>query len=122
MPTSSNKAMYTTPDECIFDIAGAEAKNVDLGGGPLKIVNGGSLTVYDWFIIGYGAEDVEENAGYLEVRDGGVLKCMQRLFVGRGLLRGQPCRSGVRSYLQLCHGRLGSSCECRPRHCDLAAG
>jgi hypothetical protein len=83
LPTSNDKAMYTTPDECILDVAGAEAKNVDLGGGPLKIVKGGSLTVYDWFIIGYGAEDVGEGAGYLEVHDGGVLNCMQRLYVGR---------------------------------------
>jgi hypothetical protein len=83
LPTSSNKAKYTTPDECILDIEGAEAKNVDLGGGPLKIVNGGSLTVYDWFIIGYGAEDVGEGAGYLEVHDGGVLNCRMRLYVGR---------------------------------------
>jgi len=83
LPTSSHKAMFTTPDECILDIAGAEAKNVDLGGGPLKIVKGGSLTVYDWFIIGYGAEDVGDGAGYLEVHDGGVLNCRMRLYVGR---------------------------------------
>ncbi len=83
LPTSSHKAKYTTPDECILDLEGAEAKNVDLGGGPLKIVKGGSLTVYDWFIIGYGADDVGEGAGYLEVHDGGVLNCMQRLYVGR---------------------------------------
>jgi len=83
LPTSSNKAMFTTPDECILDIVGAEAKNVDLGGGPLKIVKGGSLTVYDWFIIGYGATDVGEGAGYLEVHDGGVLNCRMRLQVGR---------------------------------------
>jgi hypothetical protein len=83
LPTSSNKAMFTTPDECILDIGGAEAKNVDVGGGPLKIVKGGSLTVYDWFIIGYGAEDVGEGAGYLEVHDGGVLNCRMRLYVGR---------------------------------------
>jgi hypothetical protein len=83
LPTSAHKAMFTTPDECILDMAGAEAKNVDLGGGPLKIIKGGSLTVYDWFIIGYGAEDVGEGAGYLEVHDGGVLNCMMRLYVGR---------------------------------------
>ncbi len=83
LPTSSHKARYTTPDECILDIEGAEAKQVDVGGGPLKIVSGGSLTVYDWFIIGYGAEDVGEGAGYLEVHDGGVLNCMMRLYVGR---------------------------------------
>ena len=83
LPTSSHKAKYETPDECILDFEGAEAKNVDLGGGPLKIVDGGSLTVYDWFIVGYGATDVGENAGHLEVHDGGVLNCMQRLYVGR---------------------------------------
>jgi hypothetical protein len=83
LPTNSHKAKFTTPDECIVDFAGAEAKNVDLGGGPLRIVGEGNLTVYDWFIVGYGDTDVGENAGHLEVYDGGVLNCMQRLYVGR---------------------------------------
>ncbi len=84
VPTSSHKAKFNAPDECIVDFEGAEAKNVDLSGGPLRIVNGGSLTVYDWFIVGYGDDDIgEEKAGRLEVHDGGVLNCMRRLYVGR---------------------------------------
>jgi hypothetical protein len=83
VPTSAGKAKFTTPDECLLDFEGAEAKNVDLGGGPLRIFGEGSLTVYDWFIVGYGADDVGDNAGHLEVYNGGVLNSMQRLYVGR---------------------------------------
>jgi hypothetical protein len=83
VPTSAGKAKFTTPDECIVDFEGAEAKNVDLGGGPLRIIGEGTLTTYDWFILGYGADDVGDNGGRLEVYSGGVLNCMQRLYVGR---------------------------------------
>jgi hypothetical protein len=83
VPTSAGKAKFTTPDECLLDFDGAEAKNVDLGGGPLKIYGDGVLTVYDWFIVGYGNTDVGDNAGHLDVYNGGVLNCMQRLYVGR---------------------------------------
>ncbi len=79
VPTSGGKAKFTTPDECQLDFEGAEAKNLDLGGGPLRIFGEGVLTVYDWFIIGYGAGDL----GSLEVYNGGVLNCMQRLYIGR---------------------------------------
>lgn len=79
VPTSGGKAKFTTQDECQLDFEGAEAKNVDLGGGPLRIFDEGVLTVYDWFIIGYGEGDV----GSLEVYNGGVLNCMQRLYIGR---------------------------------------
>ena len=56
---------------------------IDLAGGPLKIVAGGTLTVVDsapsWDtrprVLG-------DNAGRLEVYDGGVLDCMVRLYVG----------------------------------------
>jgi hypothetical protein len=83
VPTSAGKAKFTTPDECLLDFDGAEAKNVDLGGGPLRIYGDGVLTVYDWFILGYSADDIGDNAGHLEVYNGGVLNCMQRLYVGR---------------------------------------
>jgi len=83
MPSPTVKALIRKPGACIVDYGEAAAFQIDLAGGPLKIVSGGNLTVYDWFILGYGAGDVGENAGRLEVHDGGVLNCRMRLYVGR---------------------------------------
>jgi len=83
MPSPTNKAFVRKPGACIVDYGEAAAFQIDLAGGPLKIVSGGVLTVYDWFILGYGAGDVGDGAGRLEVYDGGVLNCLQRLYVGR---------------------------------------
>ena len=83
VPTDAHKAMFQGPSECVVDFDGAEAKNVDLAGGPLRIFGDGVLTVYDWFILGYGDNDTGDSAGRLEVYDGGVLNCMQRLYIGR---------------------------------------
>jgi hypothetical protein len=86
LPSASIKAFFNGPSECIVDFAEAGAWQIDLAGGPLKIVDGGILTVTDWFIIGYQEGDVDDNAGVLEVYDGGVLNCMVRFYVG---FRGQ---------------------------------
>jgi hypothetical protein len=83
VPTSGDKAQFNQPADCIVDYDGAVSNQIDLAGGPIKIVNGGVLTHYNWFIAGYGAGDVGEIAGRLEVHDGGVLNSMQRFFVGR---------------------------------------
>ncbi len=83
LPTENDKAQFNQEAECIVDFDGAVAKNIDLGGGPIKIVAGGVLTHYDWFIAGYGEGDVGELAGYIEVHDGGVLNSMRRLYMGR---------------------------------------
>jgi hypothetical protein len=82
LPSPTNKAFFNGQSECIVDTADAAAWQIDLGGGPLKIVKGGKLTVTDWFILGYNVGDVGESAGRLEVYDGGVLDCMVRLYVG----------------------------------------
>jgi len=82
MPSAQVKAFFNGPSACIVDFEEAAAWQIDLGGGPLKIVDGGNLTVYDWFILGYNEGDVDDNAGRLEVYDGGVLNCRQRLYVG----------------------------------------
>jgi hypothetical protein len=82
LPSPTNKAFFNGKSECIVDIADAAAWQVDLGGGPLKIVKGGNLTVSDWFILGYNVGDVGDNAGRLEVFDGGVVNSMVRLYVG----------------------------------------
>jgi hypothetical protein len=83
LPTTAHKAKFQGPSECIVDFPDAEAKHVDLGGGPLKIYGDGVLTVYDWFIAGYGDNDIGDDAGRIEVYYGGVLNCMQRLYIGR---------------------------------------
>ena len=82
LPSPTNKAFFQGPGECIVDFADAAAWQIDLAGGPVKIVDGGVLTVTDWFILGYGVGDVDDNAGHLEVYDGGVLNSMVRLKVG----------------------------------------
>jgi hypothetical protein len=82
MPSPTNKAFFQGQGACIVDFDGAAAWQIDLAGGPLKIVDGGVLTVYDWFILGYGVGDVGELAGHLEVYDGGVLNSNVRLFAG----------------------------------------
>ena len=90
LPSASIKAFFNGESECIVDFAEAEAWQIDLAGGPLKIVDGGVLTVRDWFILGYQEGDVDDNAGVLEVYDGGVLNSMVRLYVGyrgQGYLR-----------------------------------
>jgi len=83
VPTSGDKAQFNQPAECIVDFDGAVSNQIDLAGGPLKIVDGGVLTHYNWFIVGYGAGDVGDIAGHVEVHDGGVLDSMARFFVGR---------------------------------------
>jgi len=82
LPSAQVKAFFNGPSECVVDAADAAAWQIDLAGGPLKIVKGGTLTVVDWFILGYQADDVGDNAGRLEVYDGGVLDCKVRLYVG----------------------------------------
>jgi len=82
LPSASVKAFFNGQGTCIVDFDAAEAWQIDLAGGPLKIVDGGNLTVHDWFILGYQEGDVDEGAGVLEVHDGGVLNCMVRLYVG----------------------------------------
>ncbi len=82
LPSPEIKAFFNGPGECIVDIADAGAWQIDLAGGPVKIVEGGNLTVTDWFILGYGAGDTDDNAGRVEVYDGGVLNSNVRLYVG----------------------------------------
>jgi hypothetical protein len=82
LPSAQVKAFFNGPSACVVDVADAGAWQIDLAGGPLQIVQGGNLTVTDWFILGYQAEDTGDNAGRLEVYDGGVLNCMVRLYVG----------------------------------------
>ena len=82
LPSPTNKAFFQGQGACIVDFDGAAAWQIDLAGGPLQIVDGGVLTVYDWFILGYGVGDVGELAGHLEVYDGGVLNSNVRLFAG----------------------------------------
>jgi T5SS/PEP-CTERM-associated repeat protein len=82
MPSATIKAYFDGPSECTVDIADAAAWQIDLAGGPVKIVDGGNLTVTDWLILGYGQGDVGDNAGHVEVYDGGVLNSSVRLYVG----------------------------------------
>ena len=82
LPSDTVKAFFNGPSECVVDTPDASAWQIDLAGGPLKIVEGGTLKVVDWFILGYQAADTGENAGRLEVYDGGVLDCMVRMYVG----------------------------------------
>lgn len=82
LPSAQVKAFFNGPSACVVDTADAAAWQIDLAGGPLQIVKGGNLTVTDWFILGYQAEDTGDNAGRLEVYDGGVLNCKVRLYVG----------------------------------------
>lgn len=82
LPSTTVKAFFNGVSECIVDVPDATARQIDLGGGPLKIVKGGNLTTVDWFILGYDASDTGDNAGRLEVYDGGVLNCKARLYVG----------------------------------------
>jgi len=83
LPDSADKVYFDGPSVCILDFEGAETKNIDCAGGPLQIVDGGSLRTYDWFIMGYGVGDVGELAGRVEVYDGGVLNSGVRFYVGR---------------------------------------
>jgi len=82
LPSPAIKAFFNGSSECIVDIADAGAWQIDLGGGPLKIVDGGNLTVTDWFILGYNEGDLDDSAGRVEVYDGGVLNSRVRLYVG----------------------------------------
>jgi len=83
LPTAADKLYFNGVSECILDFDAGTVKQIDHGGGPLKIVAGGILTVLDWHILGYGEGDVDDNAGVLEVYDGGVLNSMMRLYAGR---------------------------------------
>ncbi|MHC4728086.1 MAG: hypothetical protein ACYS17_12755, partial [Planctomycetota bacterium] len=90
MPSASIKAFFNGESECIVDYAEAETWQIDLAGGPLKVIDGGILTIIDWFILGYQEGDVGDGAGILEVYDGGVVNSMVRLYVGfrgEGFLR-----------------------------------
>ena len=82
MPSADIKAFFVGPGVCIVDYPDAAAWQIDLAGGPLQIVEGGRLMVRDWFILGYQQGDTGDNAGRLEVYDGGVLDCQVRLYVG----------------------------------------
>jgi K319L-like, PKD domain len=82
LPSADVKAFFNGPSTCIVDIPDAAAWQIDLGGGPLRIIQGGTVTVHDWFILGYNTDDTGDNAGRLEVLDGGVLDCLARLYVG----------------------------------------
>ena len=82
MPSPQVKAFFNGASTCIVDIPDAAAWQIDLGGGPLRIIKGGTVTVHDWIILGYNATDVGDSAGRLEVFDGGVLDCRVRLYVG----------------------------------------
>ncbi len=82
LPSASNKAYFIGPSASLVDLDGAQTWQLDCAGGPIRIVNGGILTVLDWCILGYQAEDVGDNAGRIEVYDGGVLNCNVRLYVG----------------------------------------
>jgi len=79
LPTTANKAKIMSQSECVVDFDGAECNQLDLGGGPLRVIGGGVLTVNDWFIVGYSAG----TEGSIEVYNGGVLNCMQRFYIGR---------------------------------------
>ena len=84
VPTAKDKAKFNSTNECILDVAGAEAMNIAVGDGQagyLKVVDGGSLTVYDWSIMGYPAVSSGENAGRFTI-EGGVVNCEARVFVG----------------------------------------
>ena len=83
LPTAVDKIYFNGQAACTLDFDAGTVRQFDHAGGPLRIVAGGSLTVLDWHILGYGEGDVEDNAGYLEVYDGGVLNSMARLRAGR---------------------------------------
>ena len=83
LPSPTNKAFVNGSGAIIVDYGEAATYQFDLGGGPVQVVGGGVLTTHDWFILGYGEGDVGENAGRLEVYDGGVVNSLQRLYVGR---------------------------------------
>jgi hypothetical protein len=83
LPTAADKIYFNGQAECTLDFDAGTVRQFDHAGGPLKIVAGGSLTVLDWHILGYGEGDVDDNAGVLEIYDGGVLNSMARLYVGR---------------------------------------
>ncbi len=82
LPSPDIKAFFVGPGACVVDFPDAAAWQIDLAGGPLRIVEGGRLNVIDWFILGYQQGDVGDNAGRMEVYDGGVLDCQVRLYVG----------------------------------------
>ena len=82
LPSADIKAFFVGPGACIVDYPDAAAWQIDLAGGPLRIVEGGRLNVIDWFILGYQEGDVGDNAGRIEVYDGGVLDSQVRLYVG----------------------------------------
>ena len=63
LPSAQVKAFFNGPSACVVDGADAAAWQIDLAGGPLQIVQGGNLTVTDWFILGYQVDDVGDNAG-----------------------------------------------------------
>jgi len=85
VPKTTDKVQFISSalPACVLDMEGAVAKYLavgDGGGGTLKVV-AGSLTVGDWSIMGYGQNNVGDNAGFFEIT-GGVVNCQQRLFVG----------------------------------------
>jgi T5SS/PEP-CTERM-associated repeat protein len=83
LPTLPDKVYFNGESACLLDFDAGEVYQIDHGGGPLRIFGEGSLRVRDWHILGYGEGDVGENAGRMEVYDGGVLNSMQRLYIGR---------------------------------------
>jgi len=83
LPTAVDKIYFNGRAPCTLDFDAGTVRQFDHAGGPLKIVAGGILTVLDWHILGYGEGDIDDNAGVLEVYDGGVLNSMARLYAGR---------------------------------------
>ncbi len=64
-------------DECILDYEGPVINNLHLDQSkPLRIVDGGHLTVNDWAILSYS------NPGGRVVVEGGTLDCLSHLFIG----------------------------------------
>jgi len=64
-------------EECVLDYDGPVINNLHLDQSkPLRIVEGGRLTVNDWAILSYS------NPGGRVVIDGGMLECKSHLFVG----------------------------------------
>ncbi len=83
LPTAADKIYFNGQAPCTLDFDAGTVRQFDHAGGPLKIVAGGVLAVLDWHILGYGEGNVDDNAGVLEVYDGGVLNSMARLYAGR---------------------------------------
>ncbi len=76
--TDAYKAYFLNNwDECVLNYDGPTINNLHLDQSkPLRIVEGGRLTVMDWAILSYS------NPGGRIVVDGGTLDCRSHLFIG----------------------------------------